>query len=108
MRTGQLNRILTFYPETQAQSATDGFYSNTESTGVALRVSIKQLSGYRKMQYTELVNQEVWEAICFSNAVITKNAKVVYGSRTLFLHAIEEIDDKSFTDCKRLILTTKG
>jgi hypothetical protein len=108
LRTGQLNTTLTFYPETQAQSASDGFYSNTEGTGVSIRVSIKQLSGYRRMQYTELINAEVFEAVCFSNAVITKNAKVVYGSRTLFIHAIEEIDDKSFTDCKRLILTTKG
>ena len=106
MITGQLNKILTFYPETQAQGS-DGYFTNTEGTGVVIRASVKQLSGYRKMQYTELINQEVYEVVCFDHAVISKNSRVTYGSKTLFIHSIIDDDDSSFMEKRKLILHTK-
>ena len=106
MRTGQLNEILTFYPETQTQGS-DGYFSNTEGTGVSLRGNVKQISGYRKMAYTELINQEVYEVTLFDNSVISKNAKVVYKGKTLYIHSIVEVDDKSFRDVVKLIIHTK-
>lgn len=107
MNTGTLNKVLIFTPNTQAQSVTDGFSTNTAGTAVTLRASVKQLTGARKMQYQELINQEVYEATMYSNAVIEKNAKVTYGSKTLYIHSIIDVDDKSFTGVKKLILYTK-
>jgi len=106
LNTGSLNKVLTFTPQTQAQG-TDGFFTNTAGTGVAIRGSIKQLTGHRKMQYQELVNAEVYECMCFNNAAITKNAKVTYGSKTLYIHSIVDVDEKSFTEVRKLILYTK-
>lgn len=106
MNTGTLNKILTFYPVTQTKD-TNGDYSNTYGTGVAIRGSIKQISGYRKMIYTELVNAQVYEVECFDNAAITKGSKVTYGSLTLYVHEIISTGDKSFTSTKKLILYTK-
>lgn len=106
MRTGQLNSILTFYPETQTQG-TDGYFTNTEGTAKSLRGNVKQMTGYRKMAYTELINQEVYEVVLFDNSVITKNAKVVYNGKTLYVHSITDVDDKSFTNVVKLILHTK-
>lgn len=106
MNTGSLNKVLTFTPQTQAQG-TDGFFTNTAGTAVVIRGSIKQLTGYRKMQYQELINAEVYECMCFNNAVITKNAKVTYGSKTLYIHSIVDVDEKSFTEVRKLILYTK-
>lgn len=106
MNTGQLNRLLTFYPVTQTKD-TNGDYTPTYGTGVAIRGKLTQLTGYRKMVYTELVNGLVYEFVCFSNAAITKNSKVTNGSTTLYVHEIIDSDDKSFTSTKKLILYTK-
>lgn len=106
MNTGQLNKSLTFYPVTQSRD-TNGDYAATYGTGVAIRGKLTQLSGYRKMVYTELVNAQVYEFECFDNAAITKDSKVVYGSITLYVHEMLTTDDKSFTSTKELILYTK-
>lgn len=106
MNTGGLNKILTFYPLTIAEG-TDGFHTQTAGTGVAIRGKLKMLSGYRKMVYTELVNQEVYEFECFANAAVTKNSYAVYGSKTLYVNSLYDGDDTSHTSTKKLILHTK-
>lgn len=107
MRTGALNKIITFYPVTTTVG-TDGFLSaTTYGTGVAIRCSVTMMSAYRKNAFTELVNAEAYEVECFANAAITNNSKAVYGSKTLYVHSIVDSDDKSFTSTKKLILYTK-
>lgn len=107
MNTGKLNKVLVFTPNTQAQG-TDGYFTNTAGTAVTLRGHVQMMSAARKMQYTELINSEVYEVEIFDNAAITKNAKVTYGSKTLYIHSIIDVSDKSRTGVKKLILYTKG
>lgn len=106
MNTGSLNKVLTFYPAT-ASDDTNGDYTNTYGKGVVVRAKVTQLSGARKMVYTELVNGEVYEVECFDNTAITNNSKVTYGSKTLYIHSITTVDDKSFTGKVKLIIYTK-
>jgi hypothetical protein len=86
MNPGELKTVLSF--QTVSSTMLNGDYVESLSAAVDIRVKLKQLEGYKKMQYTELLTKEVFEAITYSNAILTKDAICSYGSDTLVVYSV--------------------
>jgi len=105
MNPGELNTVLTFKPVTSAVSSGD--MTETEGTPVTIRCKLKMIDGYKKMQYTELLNKETYEANCYNNSALVSNAVCTYGSVTLVVHSVIKNLGNSGTNEVKLILYKK-
>ena len=97
--------VLTFTPHTSSVSSGD--MSEAAGKGVVIRGDFKQLTGYKKMMYAELISEYVYEFRCYDNTVLTSTATSVYGGMTLNIREIIRNHDESFTNEVRIILVAK-
>lgn len=105
MNPGELKTPLSF--QSVSTSVVSGDISETDSTPVVIRCKLTQLQGYKKMQYTELLTKDVYEAECFDNAVLVKNATCTYGSDTLVVYDRIKNIGKSGTNEVKIVLYKK-
>jgi hypothetical protein len=105
MNPGELNTVLVFQSVISTVSA--GNFTEAEGATVNIRGRLKQLQGYKKMQYTELLNKEVYEFQCFDNAVLTKDSVCLNGSDSLIVYSRVKNPGKSGTNEVILILWKK-
>ena len=105
MNPGELTSVLIFKAVTSA--VTNGDYTESEGASVNIRCRIKQIDGFKKMQYTELINKDTFEAICYDNSVIISGAICTYGSEKLTVHSIVRNPGKSGTNEIKIILYKK-
>ena len=105
MNPGELNTVLTFKPVTSAVSSGD--MTETEGTPVTIRCKLKMIDGYKKMQYTELLNKETYEGECYYNSAIKYNAVCTNGTDTLIVHSVVPNKGLSHTNDIKFILYKK-
>lgn len=97
--------LLTFTPH--ESSVSNGKISESAGNAVDIRGEIKQLSGYKKMLYSELASVNVYEFKCYDNPVLASSAVTSYRDKTLNIREIIKNKDESFTNSVKLILVSK-
>ena len=105
MNPGELNTVLSF--KVVSSAVVNGDVTESEGSAVNIRVKLRQIDGFKKMQYTELLTKEVYEAYCYDNASLVKNAICTYGSDTLVVHSVIKNPGNSGTNEVKLILYKK-
>ena len=98
--------VLSFQAVTATADAS-GDYSESADTAVTIRGAIKQLQGYKLLQYTELVGKDVYEFTCYDNSVLAFSGICTWGSKELKIHSVIENFNESFTNKVTLILYAK-
>ena len=105
MNPGELKTVLSF--QTVTSAVIDGDVVETAGAAVNVRCKLRQLEGFKKMQYTELLTKEVYEAQCYNNAVLTKDAICTNGTDALTVYAVVKNLGKSGTNEVKIILYNK-
>lgn len=105
MNPGELKTVLSF--KTVTSVVTNGDTVETAGIAVNIRCKLRQLEGFKKMQYTELLTKEVYEAICYDNAVIKNDAICTSGSDILTIYSVVKNTGKSGTNEVKIILYKK-
>lgn len=105
MNPGEFKTVLSF--QTITTVVTNGDTIETPGTPVDIRCKFKQLEGFKKMMYTELLTKEVFQAECYDNAVLTKDAICTKGTDVLTVYAIVKNAGKSATNEVKTILYKK-
>lgn len=105
MRTGILNRQITI--QTLTTSVSSGDVTETWSSGVTVRASVKQIDGSRFINIAELVDKCVYEIKLWNNSY-GNNLKITYGLLTLYPIRPPTINpDRSGRDIMTILAATK-
>lgn len=84
MNPGALIHTLTFKTVTSIVAGGDAV--ETTSPPVNIRADVKQLNGWKKMQFTEVLTQIVYQAKCYNNPVLVKDAVCMFEGQALTIH----------------------
>jgi len=84
-----------------------GDYSESAAVAVSIGGDLKQLEGYKKMAYTELINKEVYQFECYDHAALALGSTAAWGSVNLIIYAVTKNFDGSFTNRVKVILYKK-
>ena len=102
MNPGELKTVLSF--QSVSTTVVSGDIVEAESTAVEIRCKLVQLQGYKKMQYTEIMTKDVYEAECYDNAVLVKNATCTNGTDTLVVYdRIKNIGNSGTNEVKIIL-----
>jgi len=106
MRTGRLSQQVTI--KTLTTSVSGGDVTETLSSGVTVRASVRQIDGTRYLKMEELVDKEVYEIITWDKS-LGNNIQITYGSKTLYpIRPPTVSSDRSSRGVVKIIAATKG